>query len=138
MSRRQRKKQRLRGVPLLEEGEVLVVMERPARIFRIPKYLFSLGLYGIWRKRDVAAVTNRRLLFGHGVVRRSERSIPLRDVHDVAFVRRGFTSYASVLVGGRFGGERVRIGPTSAKRARGVAASLQRYLHGHPRPEDEE
>lgn len=117
-----------RGGPLLEAGEQIVVIERPSRLLVLPKYLLTLGMYSLWRKRDVSAVTNRRLLLGRGVLQRAERSIPLERVDDVTFTRRGFAAYADVIVGGRRGAEVVRIGPLSAQRARSVAARIGRRL----------
>lgn len=119
---------RVGGVPLLEPGEEFITVERPSRMLVIPKYLLTLGLYGIWRKRHVSAVTNQRLLLGQGIFRRDERSIPLRRIQDVSFSRRGLSSYSDVVVGHRRGAELVRIGPLSASRARNITAKIEKHL----------
>jgi len=46
----------------LQEGESLVMVARESRWLRLPRYLITLGLYGFWRKRKTAAVTDKRLL----------------------------------------------------------------------------
>jgi hypothetical protein len=118
----------VKGGPYLEPDEEVLLVERPSRMIRLPKYLLTLGIYGLWRKREIAAVTDRRLIFGRGIVRRSERSIPLGRVQDVTFLRRGFASYANVVISGRRGTESVRIGPTTARRARTITARIGRHL----------
>lgn len=75
------------------------------------KYLVTLGLYGIWRKRKTFVLTDRRVVVGQGVVLRTERSIPLDRVDDARYRRRGVSAYAEVVVGGRDGQRVERIGP---------------------------
>ena len=115
-------KPQLRGAPLLAADEQIIAVERPSRM--LPRYLATLGLYEMWRKRQLSAVTDRRLLLGRGVIRRDEKAIPLRRVQDVSFTRRGIASYASAVVRGHRGSETVTIGPLSAQRARGSTARL--------------
>jgi PH (Pleckstrin Homology) domain-containing protein len=125
---RRKKTHSVKGGPYLEPDEEVLLLERPSRMIRLPKYVLTLGIYGLWRNRDIAAVTDRRLIFGRGIVRRHERSIPLGRVQDVTFLRRGLSSYANVVVTGRRGTEAVRIGPTSARRARTITAGIGRHL----------
>jgi hypothetical protein len=118
----------LGGGTELEPGERVIALERPSRTLVLPKYLVTLGLYGIWRKRQTSAVTNRRLVLGRGVLSRDERSIPLNRVEDVFFTRHWLSAYADVLVGGRRGTERIRIGPLTARKARTVTAAIGKHL----------
>jgi hypothetical protein len=92
------------------------------------RYLATLGLYGIWRKRDTSVLTQRRLLLGRGVINRRERCVPLRRMKDATFSRRGLSSYAEVTVEGERGRELLRIGPMSARKARRFTADLQSEL----------
>jgi hypothetical protein len=128
MSRKARNRTRVRGSLLLEPDESVVLVEHPSRMLNLPKYVFSLGLYGIWRKRDIAAVTNRRVILGRGLIRRDERSIPLARVRDASFVRHGLASYSDLEVTGRRGTDVIRIGPLAARRARAMTAKIGGHL----------
>lgn len=103
---------------VLFPDEDVVMSATPGRLTTIPKYIFTLGLYEIWRRRNVAVVTNQRILFGSGVVQRTEKSIPLKRVMDVAFTRRGANSYAEVAVNERGKSSVRRVGPMTGSTAR--------------------
>jgi Bacterial PH domain len=118
----------LSGNIALEPDESVITVERPSRVLVLPKYLLTLGLYGIWRKREISAVTNHRLMLGRGVLSRDERSIPLKRVEDVSFSRRWVSSYADVAVRGRRGTENIRIGPLTARKARSMTAEIEKNL----------
>lgn len=47
------------------------------------RWLITLGLYEIWRRRTQFIVTDRRVIWKSGLVNRSERSIPITRVQDV-------------------------------------------------------
>ena len=69
-----------------------MLVARPGRLATLPKFVVTLGLYSIWRKRDTSVLTDQRILLGKGIVRRSERAIPLSNVDDVTFARSGLSS----------------------------------------------
>lgn len=97
---------------------------RPARIAYPMKYVYTLGLYGIWRKRNLAVVTNRRILLSKGIFSREERSIPISHVESVRYTRRGVRSYARVAVNDR-GQHRIEtVGPLSSRGARRFIAEV--------------
>ena len=50
----------------LFDGETIVLIARPARTVTGHKYLVTLGLYSIWRKRTTFVLTDRRILIGMG------------------------------------------------------------------------
>ena len=75
------KRRRVAGLPR-HEGEAVVLLARPARSVTAHRYLYTLGLYGIWRKRNTFVLTDRRVLIGEGLFNRSERSIPLDRIDD--------------------------------------------------------
>ncbi len=117
--RTERRKRRGDGARVdLQPGESLVMVAHPTLWAVWPKYLLSLGLYGLWRKRDVSVLTDRRLLVGRGIVFRTEHSIPIERINDAMYVRRGLNAYceiASLLSGRPF---RQQLGPLSARAAR--------------------
>ena len=76
------------------------MIARPGRVATLPRFVLTLGLYGLWRRRDSSVLTDRRVLLGRGFVRRSERSIPLSHVDDVRFARSGLNAYADLTVEG--------------------------------------
>ena len=50
----------------MQDGEEVILVASPSKAANLHKYLYTLGLYGIWRKRDTAVVTSQRLLIGKG------------------------------------------------------------------------
>ena len=106
----------------LHDDEAVRVLASPAKGATFYKYLYTLGLYGFWRKRNTAVVTDRRMLMGRGIINREERSIPLKHVNRAKFIRRGINSYTEIDVveGGRHHPERIgplpRDGPPHATR----------------------
>jgi hypothetical protein len=112
-----------RGLPL-QHGEDVVLVATPSRIANLHRYVFTLGAYGIWRKRDTAVITTRRLLISRGVFRREEHSITISDIDSVRYARRFLNSYAVVTIGGRARRRTEELGPMSARTARRVVGEL--------------
>ncbi len=90
----------------LRDGESVVMVVRPSRALSLGKYLYTLGLYGIWRKRHVYVLTDTRLMIGKGVVNRTETSIPMNRVDEASFVRRGPVHIAKLSLWPTVGGGR--------------------------------
>ena len=112
----------------LRPGESVVFTEHPSWILNIPKYVLTLGLYSMWRRRKSFVVTNDRLLLGKGLVNRTERSIPMTRVDDAGYVRRGMASYTEVVVRGHESEGVLRLGPLSSRKARRFASELQGHM----------
>jgi hypothetical protein len=110
----------------LFQKEEVVTAATPSRLVNLPKYVLTLGLYEFWRRRNTTVVTDQRILFGSGVFNRSEQSIPLKNVMDVAFRRRGLNSYAEVAVTKRGRNSVMVVGPMSGSGARRLASEIQR------------
>ena len=111
---------------MLFPDEEVVMTATPARFSAIPKYLFTLGLYELWRKRNTTIITNQRILFGNGIYQRSEQSIPLKNVMDVGFRRRGLNSYAEVAVSKRGKSSVTQVGPMTGSGARRLVSEILR------------
>jgi hypothetical protein len=116
-SKRESEKPAVRNVHLLD-GESIVLVARPARSVTGHKYLMTLGLYSIWRKRTTFVLTDRRILIGSGVFVRTEKSIPLDRVDDAVYLRRGVSSYSEVVYSKRGSRAVERIGPLTPYAAR--------------------
>ncbi len=102
----------------LRDGEEVILVASPSRAANFYKYIYTLGLYGIWRKRDTATITTRRLLISRGVFRRDEHSILLDDIDSARYTRRWLNSYARLTIGGRSRRRTEEIGPMSSRMAR--------------------
>lgn len=102
---------------LFDDEEVVVVV-RPSRFARLPFYVLTFGLYGLWRKRDETVLTDQRILLGKGIVRRDERSISLGRVDDVSVARRAHYSFADLTIQDRGHPFVKRVGPISPRSAR--------------------
>ena len=107
----------VRGVHLLN-GESIVLVTRPARSVTWHRYLLTLGVYSIWRKRNTFVLTDRRVLIGEGLFVRTERSIPLDRVDDAVYLRRGVAAYSEVVFTRRGQRTVTRIGPLTPFAAR--------------------
>lgn len=112
----------------LFDDEEVVLVARPGRLATAPRLLLTAGLYAIWRRHDTSVLTDQRILLGKGVVRRSERSIPLSRVDDVTFARSGLSSYADVTFHDRRLGAVKRIGPMTPQTAHRFARETLRRL----------
>jgi Bacterial PH domain len=124
MSRRKRAQQRAqqKGLRrrshsgLLRPDEPVLFVTRPPLVLTWPKYLFTLGLYGYWRRRQTTVLTNRRILVSSGIFKHTERAIPYSHVADAAFERRGLVGYADLILrGSRLP---IRLGPIPPRDAR--------------------
>ncbi len=78
----------------LQPGEEVVMDVLPSKWWTWPLYLWSLGLWAIWRKRHHFILSNQRVVMTKGVVSKTERTVPLDRVQDAQLVR-------SVVSGGR-------------------------------------
>jgi hypothetical protein len=110
---------------VLRGEETVVVVARPSRLLSLPKYVVTLGLYGIWRKRQTYVLTDQRVLIGQGVFRRAERSIPISRIEDASFVRKGIGAYCEVIVESHGRQRAVLVGPLSPKSARRFTNEIQ-------------
>jgi Bacterial PH domain len=104
--------------------ESVVMAATPGIIANFHKHVVTLGMYELWRRRNTAIVTDKRIMFGSGIVRRSEKSIPLSKVIDVSFSRKGLNSYAEVTVTDRGQRKNRLVGPMSGKEARRFVSEI--------------
>src|SRR5262245_59703653 len=72
----------------------IVAVERPARSASWPKYVYTLCLYGFWRQRHTFVLTDRRVILGKGILKRTERSIPIERIDDAIYTRNGVFAYS--------------------------------------------
>jgi Bacterial PH domain len=121
-SRRERK--RLRGVDV-QKGESVLMVGRPSLAVVWPKYVLTLGLYGLWRKRNVSVLTDRRVVVGKGIFSRTEYSIPIKQISDAMYVRRGLSAYCEVASVLRGRDHVERLGPLSARQARRLTDEIE-------------
>lgn len=112
-----------RGIRL-QDTEDVFVEAIPSRLATGYKYLYTFGLYGIWRKRNTSVVTNRRIVLSKGIFNREERSIPISRIEGVRFTRRGIRSYARLQVNDRGIEHTETVGPLSARAAREFIAQV--------------
>ena len=112
----------------LRKDEPVLVQASPSRIATFYKYLFTLGLYGLWRKRNTSVVTDRRVVMGRGILSREERSIPMSRIVDARYVRRGFHSYATLIFVDRGRHQAEDVGPLSPRRAKSFTNEILEHL----------
>lgn len=71
----------------LHQGEHVVLEVLPSKWWTLNRYIVTLGLWGVWRKRHRFVLTNQRVVLLKGIVSKSERSAPLSRIQD-AHLRR--------------------------------------------------
>jgi hypothetical protein len=112
-----KKRQKIRGVDV-ERGETVLMIARPAIAAVWYRYLLTLGLYGLWRRQDVSVLTDRRVLVGKGIIRRTERSIPLANVNDAVYLRKMFFAFCEISSTVRGRNHVLQVGPLTTRQAR--------------------
>jgi len=105
----------------LASGEVVLFRAHPRRL--IFRYLASLGLWELKRRSTEFAVTEHRVIVGHGLLVRHTRSIPLRQISAVDVVENPWARTVEVN-GGAGGRASMRMGPLDARTARGLTAAV--------------
>jgi hypothetical protein len=120
----EKKKDKVRGIDV-EPDETVVLVARPSRAAVWYRYLITLGFYGFWRRQDISVLTDRRLVIGKGVLRRSERSIPLPNINDAVYVRKLFFAYCEISAMVRGSDSVFQIGPLSIRQARRFTQEVQ-------------
>ena len=113
------------GIDLaLLPDEDVVIRALPWRGAVLHRYLYTLGLYGIWRKRRPMLVTDHRVLIGTGIFMRTERSIPLNRIESAVYVRVGPVAYCDVHYTTHRTRHSERLGPLSPIKARQFANAI--------------
>jgi hypothetical protein len=105
----------------LQADEAVVQVSKPSFVTSIPKYVGTLGFYGIWRKRRTTILTNRRVLMNSGLLKHRERSIPISRIRDAEFERKGLVGYTHLVMADA---RRERIGPVPPRHARRLASEI--------------
>jgi hypothetical protein len=109
-------------------GESVLFRVHPWRGATWPKYVYTVGLYGIWRKRHSIVLTDHRVLLGKGIFTRTERSLPLSRVEAAIYARVGAYGYCDVHYTARGTRQTERLGPLSPKTARRFANAITAHL----------
>jgi hypothetical protein len=120
---KRKKTTKIRGVDV-ERGESVVLVARPSLAAVWPKYLLTLGLYGLWRRQDLSVLTDRRVLVGKGIFSRTENSIPIARISDANYLRKGIAGYVEIASTLRGRTNIRRVGPLSARQARRFTAEI--------------
>jgi membrane protein YdbS with pleckstrin-like domain len=96
---------RLPGGVSLQPGEQVLFVIYRWWLAVAPFYLFTLGLYEIWRRRRFIALTNERLLYCKGILLfKTQRSIPVDRVQDATYKRALWMGLVDISsAGGSFG-----------------------------------
>lgn len=128
---RKTKTERTKAAPALHGIDLALLPDEEVVLRALPwgaavshRYLYTLGLYGIWRKRRPMLVTDHRVLLGTGVFFRTERSIPLNRIESAVYVRVGPVAYCDVHYTTQRSRRSERLGPLSPVKARQFANAI--------------
>ena len=70
------------------------------------KWLVTLGIYELFRRRTVFLVTSRRVIVRQGLIHRSERSLPVGRIQDISTRKGMLTGWVELSsAGGNLGVE---------------------------------
>jgi len=115
----------------LNDGEQVIKDEIPSAFRTAGVYVFTLGLWAIWRSRHHFVVTNQRVIVMKGIVTKQVQSVQLDRIQDVQVVESllagGYVRLSSA--GGSLGVE--ALGPLTRARARELADDLSQLLRSH-------
>jgi hypothetical protein len=78
----------------LQAGENIVEDMLPSAWWTLSLYVFTLGLWAIWRGHHHFVLTNQRVVIAKGIVNKSEKAVALGRIQDTSLSR-------SILSGGR-------------------------------------
>jgi hypothetical protein len=112
-----KKKKTVRGIDT-ERGETVLLVARPSIAAVWYRYVVTLGVYGLWRRQDLSVLTDRRVLVGKGILRRTEHSVPLANINDAVYQRKLFFAYCEISSTVRGRNHVQRVGPLSVRQAR--------------------
>ena len=89
----------------LHEGERIVADVQPSKWWTLSRYIFTLGLWAIWRNRNHYVLTDERIIHIKGIISKTERSAPLSRIQDAQLNRSPLTGGKVVLstAGGALG-----------------------------------
>lgn len=105
-------------------GESIVLSTRPAATFGVwARWIFTLGLYEIWRRQHQFIVTNQRVIVTKGILNRTETVVPINKIQDVTVRTNLFLgSVALSSAGGPLGIE--QLGPVWRHQAGALADAI--------------
>lgn len=112
--------------PPLARNESVLFRARPRKA--PGRYLSTLGLWELHRRRTLFAVTNRRVIVEHGGIRRHSQSIPLSGIADIDVVSGPLEGVVRVAEVGSARPYSAEIGPLPASAARRLAATITRAM----------
>jgi hypothetical protein len=61
----------------MNSGEKIVYQAHPSAWTLAVAYLFTLGLYELWRRATTVTVTSQRVVWQRGLVTRSRKAVPV-------------------------------------------------------------
>jgi len=70
----------------LQTGETILNEQLPSKFWTTGIYIFTLGLWSVWRKRHRFILTNKRVVVRMGIITKSQVDIPLGRVQDISVV----------------------------------------------------
>ena len=104
---------------------------RPSVFWTFPRYVFTLGLWALWRSRHQFVLTNQRVGRLQGIITKDEKTVPIGRIQDVNLKRSiltgGWVTLSSA--GGALSIE--TIGPLTRDGARQFADTLSAQQNRH-------
>lgn len=105
------------AAPQLQPGEKIVYSSHPESYALVWFYLFTLGLYEIWRRASYFVVTDHRVIRSSGLVTKSQRSVPVDMVQDASVRTQLGVGFVMISTAGGIHSV-ISLGPTTAATAR--------------------
>lgn len=116
----------------LQPGESALAAHNPSPFWSCGLYVFTLGLWELWRRKHVLLLTNQRLVSRRGILTKSETSIDLARIQEVKVDRSIFIGgYVTLSTAGGPTGL-LRLGPLSRADAMGFGNSVKSALPASP------
>ena len=112
----------------LNQGESVILDETPSAFWTWPLYVFTLGLWSIWRSRHRFILTSQRVIVRKGIISKSEQTVQLARIQDVNVVR-SLIAGGSIAISSAGGALSIRkIGPLTRAKAAEFAEKMSDSL----------
>lgn len=109
----------------LQDGEQVLMTLRPSALWTAGFYVFTLGLWAIWRRRHCWVLTNRRIIAVKGVIGHHEKVLPLERIQDVSMSASPVTGGSIIITTAGGAAGIARIGPLTRAQAYELSDAIQ-------------
>jgi len=111
------------SAPKLQRGEQTILAIHPTAWTLGMAYIFTLGLYELWRRATWFTITDQRVILSKGIVTRTQRSVPVDMIQDATVTTQLGVGWILVTTAGG-PASTLRLGPVTSGIAQEIADTI--------------